>query len=272
MSGKFKHLLRMSGITSAMLALAVATADSGCGTWSGNPKNPSPPAPQPPSNVPVIEPVSVTLRARATSGAALSTAETITVRGKDGASAGTITLTQARVVLKEIRIRASAGDAAIREKFEGPYIVDLMNDRVLPDPGAISLAAGSYSRVELRLHKLDKDANAVGENDPLLDHSIHLAGTYTDAEGRARPFELTHDVSEEFGLEATTPLDLKAGVANAVVLAFQQSIWFDLTGAEVDLGDILGDVVLDEDADDSAKKVRDRIKENLKRSARPERE
>lgn len=248
-----------------MTLTLICFGDAGCGTWLGNPRDPQQPKPEQPQQQ---GDSTVMLRIRGEKpGAALRASSGITVRDKSGANAGTLTLTQARVVLREIRLETAAGDTEERQKFEGPYVVNLLNDIVAPDPGLISINAGTYGRLELKMHKLEKDAGILAEGDPIYDHSVHLTGTYVDAQGKSRSVTLLHDVGEEFALPLRAALAIEQGETNPIIISFKLGNWFDFTGEAVDLSDIAGAIVLDETAEDAASKVRDRIKENVKRSA-----
>ncbi len=232
-----------------------------CGTWLGNPKDPEKTQPQGNSNVTILF---------HGAGGVLALAPTkVTVIGKSGSSIGTLALTQAQIVLKEIRLDTDDSDVEEKQEFEGPFIVDLLNDRMRPDPGAISINAGTYRRIRMKLAKLNKDATV--EGDPMIGRSVSVQGTFTPADGSASQiFALTLDLDEEFriGKSGGTGIPVIEGLTNPVVVAFNLSTWLNFTGAHADLSDLpVGPIILDKNADEMADEVRDSIKELIKRSA-----
>lgn len=249
-----------SSIHKKLLPLLLALACS-CGTWLGNPKDPEKTKPQGNSEV--------TIRFHGTDGVLALAPTDVTVIGKSGSSIGTLALTQARLVLKEIRLDVDEGDAEERQEFEGPIIVDLLNDTMRPDPGVISINAGTYRRIRMKLAKLDKDATV--EGDPMIGRSVSVQGTFTPMDGSAsQTFTLTLDLDEEFriGKSGGQGIPVVEGVTNSVLIAFNLSTWLNFSGAEADLSDLpKGAIVLDKDAKDKADDVRDAIKELIKRSA-----
>ena len=246
-----------------VLMLLLGFEGGGCGTWSGNPKNPGTPTPPAPSAQPPQGQGLVSLSFRGDAAATGLLGTSFPVKGRGGKAAGTIVISSARVVLKEIKLKSRGDDAAQREEFKGPFVVDLVTNTVAPDPGTINLAAGSYAQIELKLDK----------SDVLEGNSVGVEGVYTDAEGRISPFKLSHDVGETFSIAPTAPLSVAEGVANPVVIAFQLATWFDLSTAENDLSDVQGDLTFTKDSSSQpAKKIRDAVKDNLKRSANPRRE
>ncbi|MEZ4741943.1 MAG: hypothetical protein R3B45_05770 [Bdellovibrionota bacterium] len=122
----------------------------------------------------------------------------IEVFAVDGSLAGTISLTEARIVLEEIRLKLLTGaeesaeralalqgddsaatsdsdaseaenagdddssddDGVDHPKFKGPYVVDLLNNVITPAPESIIIPEGLYRRVELRVHKMTGDEAA----------------------------------------------------------------------------------------------------------------
>ncbi|MEZ4741945.1 MAG: hypothetical protein R3B45_05780 [Bdellovibrionota bacterium] len=237
----------------------------GCGTWIGNPKEPDD-SNNPKGNSDVeIEFVG------SQSGANL-TASGVDVIDTNGNKIGTLALSQARLVLKEIKLNIDTGDTDDRQKFEGPYIVNLINNSIYPNPGTISINDGIYQEIELDLHKLEKDdVEGVQSGDPIIDQSIHLSGTYLPIEGGAnRPFSMTFELSEEFKINPSDGMgaEVSQDVINTIVVAFDLDSWFDFSGMESDLSDIESNtIVLDEKSEDPAKSVQEAIKENIKDSA-----
>lgn len=241
----------------------------GCGTWLGNPKDPGNENPPPAGNS------SVTLNILGEVPAALQlAANEIGVIGRSGSVIGTLTMTQARVSLKEIKLKLTSSDVEDRQQFEGPYVVDLLTSQIRPDPGTIAVPAGSYSDIKLKLAKLEKDeiGGVVADNDPLIERSIYLTGTYRPTGGTPVSVTMDFDLDEEFVLRRTGSvfggMSIIEGQTNPVIIAFRLDRWFDFSSSKADMSDLEGNIVLVKDAGELAKKVREAIKENVKLSAK----
>jgi|GEM_PF-1920472 len=124
----------------------------------------------------------------------LATSETevdVPVIGIGGTQIGVLTLSDARVVLKEIKLKTleeresedeaesesddsarriarsgdddegeddssdSSSDSEDNIKFRGPYIVDLIRNESTPSFSTIEIPVGDYREIELKLHKVD---------------------------------------------------------------------------------------------------------------------
>ena len=171
------------------------TLQGGCGTWLGNPKDPGKEKPAGNSEV--------TLKVQGQiPGPAALTASDITVVGTGGTVLGKMTLTQARLSLEEIKIKLASSDTEARQEFEGPYVVNLLNNAVTPDPGAIELPNGNYRNIQLKIAKLEQDEaeGVVADGDPLIDRSIYLMGSYKPTGGSAVSVVMDFDLDEEFSL------------------------------------------------------------------------
>lgn len=191
-----------------------------------------------------------------------SAADSVILSVKDvaGIEIGTLTLTDARLALKDIKLKAKDEDEDGEEesedeedeedeneniKFKGPYVVDLITNTVSPSLDTISIIAATYTEIELKLHKIkggEKDDDSttalVDESDPLFGNSIYIEGLYTGATADSQvtniPFFLTFDFDEKFLLSgsdstfADTSLgfDIVEGAVNEIIIAFRQAKWF----------------------------------------------
>ena len=234
------------------------------------------------------------------------------VTDANGNPIGTLTIDDARLALKEIKLKLAEeeieGNADSLEleqendsiKFPGPYIVELIHNTVSPPLDTITIPAGIYKELELKLDKIEGDEDdedgtqLVDSNDPLFGNSIYIAGTYTGltagGEVTGVPFILSYDFGEKFeltGLDTTTnAADSAVGMTisdlgvNPIIIAFRMVQWFSFSNLETnDKGlDFSGLVVteaigggpqilLDEDAEGDNKDIRKVIKENIKESA-----
>lgn len=251
-----------------VVVLAFVLHSVGCGTWLGNPKDPS--KEQPPSGNSMVN---LKVQGELMDSLPL-TANDIEVLGRSGGVIGTLTLTQARVALKEIRLNLSSGDSRERQEFEGPYIVNLLNSQMQPNAATIAIDAGSYTSINLKLAKLEKDQvnGILSEGDPLIERSIYLTGTYHPVGGASVSVTMDFDLDEEFtlGQSSAVPaaMQITEGDINSIIIAFRLDRWFDFSGSEFDFDNIEGNIVLTKDGEEAAKKVRESIKENIKISAK----
>lgn len=242
----------------------------GCGTWLGNPKDPNKENPPPAGN----STVTLKIQGELPTTTLQLTANDIDVIGRSGSVIGVLTLTQARVALKEIKLKLTNSDADDRQQFDGPFVVDLLTSKILPDPGSIAVPAGSYKDIKLKLAKLEKDeiSGVVSDGDPLIERSIYLTGTYRPQGGSPVAVTMDFDLDEEFVLARSgssfAGMTISEGQANPVIIAFSLERWFDFSNSESDLSDLEGSIVLTKDAEDPGKKIRESIKENIKLSAK----
>lgn len=171
------------------------------------------------------------------------TTSQIVVKNAAGVTVGTITLSDARLALKEIKLKLAQeemdgeaddedGDGETEEesdddiaemledservKYEGPYVVDLLTNASTPSLGEIEMIAGVYKEIEMKLDKIEGDeddgagASLIDPTDPLYGNSIYLSGTYTGdtaaGPGTATdvPFVLSFDFDETFELTGAT--------------------------------------------------------------------
>lgn len=153
-----------------------------------------------------------------------------------GTSVGIIRLSTVRFVLKEFELEQD-GDVEIEFDFEGPYLVDLLAETMIPEPLAADLPSGTYTQIKFKIDRIEGDEEEsvgiplVSTDDPLFGHSMYLAGTYTPTGSDAVPFTYTFDIDTEF--ELTTADDTSVGfsildtVVNDVMIAFRLGRWFD---------------------------------------------
>lgn len=155
----------------------------------------------------------------------------LSVKDAAGIEIGTLILTDARLALKDIKLKAKDEDEEDDEddsvdtddgeeeedeedeneniKFEGPYVVDLITNTVSPTLDTIQIIVATYTEIELKLHKIkgdekDDDGSTalIDESDPLFGNSIYIEGLYSGATADSQvtdvPFFLTFDFDEKF--------------------------------------------------------------------------
>ena len=233
------------------------------------------------------------------------------VTDANGNPIGTLTIDDARLALKEIKLKLAEEEIEGKEdsleleqendsiKYPGPYVVELIHNTVSPPLDTITIPAGVYKELELKLDKIEGDEDdedgtqLVDSSDPLFGNSIYIAGTYTGltagGEVTGVPFILSYDFGEKFeltGLTNTGAADSAVGMTisdlgvNPIIVAFRMVQWFSFSNPETndkDLdfsglvvtedGDGLPQILLDEDAEGDNKEIRKVIKENIKESA-----
>ena len=147
----------------------------------------------------------------------------IGVVGADGVSQGTITLTDARIALKEFKFKRpeteleDESDQAENDgvKLRGPFVVDLLTDTVTPALAAVDVVAGTYTEIQVKIDKIEGTeedgggAPLVDPSDPLFGNSIFISGTYSGTLGGETvvdvPFTMSFDLDEELTLSAPDP-------------------------------------------------------------------
>jgi hypothetical protein len=239
----------------------------GCGTWIGNPENPE-------DDTDDSSKATVDLEIVGDDTAALASSN-IDVIGASGSSIGTITISKAIIALKEVKFELTSGSSNSKVEFEGPYIVDLLNNVTYPDPGSVQVDEGLYTKIKLKLAKVsDDDAEDAGITDTdIHDRSIYIAGTFFSTSGESKSLEMSFDFGESFEIESEDGITLESGTSQAVQLAFKLQEWFDFSNEETnsdgyDFEDITASsIILTDDGEDVEDELQDVIKENIKESA-----
>ncbi len=180
---------------------------------------------------------------------------------------GLFQIDEARVVLADLEFVQAGTNCDETEEseieFRGPYIVDLLTDVSDPDLGEVTVAAGRYCEIELRIEKLDvaEIPTGVDATDPIVEHSILVRGL--SPAGTA--FVVMAEFDEEFEIESR-----EAGIvvsdteSTALILGFLLEEWFvgvDFASATVNQGQILIDP-------NTNSVLLETIKVNVKRSAK----
>ena len=222
-------------------------------------------------------------------------AMTITI----GVTIGTLTLTDARINLGEVELEQDDDEIDTDDEtaqsteieFEGPFVVDFVQETVTPALPRIEMLSGTYDNIKLQLDKVEADdldsagEPLVADTDPLFGNSIYLAGTYTGTTAGGdvtdTPFSLSFDFDEEFELSAlgntAVGLFVEDGQLNPIIIAFRMAQWFVFDNLEtnsdglIDFGDLVTDagpvIVLDETTVGDNATIREIIKNNIEESA-----
>lgn len=217
----------------------------------------------------------------------------------NGVVIGTLTLTDARVALKDIELESDdeIDGEDLELDFPGPFVVDLIHNTVIPPLDTVIVDSGRYTQIEINLDKIEGDEDDEGgiqlvdPSDPLFGNSIYLEGTYTGATAgdsvTAVPFILSFDFDETFELsgvgDSAVGFIAEEGVVNPIIIAFRLARWFNFSdpetnpdGIDFNLLTVSQDtsgqpiILLDEDAgdiSDANDEIREVIEENIEESA-----
>ena len=180
---------------------------------------------------------------------------------------GGIDVTEARIVLKEIEFKPlqSCQEEGNGEfDFDGPFVVDLLNNTSTPDTETVQLVDDTYCKVKLKLAKLEIDEVPFGidSSDPIVESSVIIQGMRSDN----TVFTVLIKQDDEFKIENEQDgfvVDSDTG-ANQFFIAFDLALWFDLVdmdGATIDGGQI----TIDEGNNTS---LYEQIVDNIKTSAK----
>lgn len=144
-------------------------------------------------------------------------------------------------------------------KWKGSFVFDLLTNTVSPEIPSVTVLDGTYRRIEFEV----KPNRVLDAADPLLNHSVYIAGTVS-LNGNSVPFTYALRLSEEFKIRGPQGATVQPDVANSLVISFNPSLWFtgvDFSGATQDAA---GTIVIDEN---SNTKLLDSVKERIKDSA-----
>ncbi len=264
----------------AIIRVFFMLVDGGCGTWLGNPDGSKDPKIEPttPTPSPIIPPSESSVNLTFQGIKPLQLLSTLQVVGKNGTSIGTIVMEQAYIVLGGIEFQSADNEQENDGEidFAGPYIVDVLNDSVSPQPQPKNLAEGLYNEIQLKMEKLEEEqAATLGASvADLINRSIFIKGQYIDSIGTKKAFTMSFSLDEEFNLvKGGAGINLLGGLEQQVVIAFNLQSWFDFSNMEknqdaLDFSDITAaDIVLGEDSDATEKSLHEMIKENIKGSS-----
>ena len=155
--------------------------------------------------------------------------------------ADTLIITSARIVLREIELKAVNDDACDVgmndddgcEEFEtGPMLVDLPLNGAAQTAITIEATPGSYDRIDFEVHKTEGagDAAFIADNPEFDGLSIRVEGTWNGT-----PFVYTSDLDVEQENQLTAPLVVSDNAGTNVTLRVDISTWFrDQNGVLVD--------------------------------------
>lgn len=154
----------------------------------------------------------------------------------------TLVISRVQMVFKEIELKrsnsdlcpddASSSSDACEELMIGPVLVDIPLTTGVTTAASVSIPAGTYRELELKLHLPGTDARDQAfrtANPTFADTTIRVQGTYN-----GRPFVYTSRLDEEMELEFSPPLTIGESGGN-VTVQIDVASWFkSLSGAVID--------------------------------------
>lgn len=169
-----------------------------------------------------------------------------------------VTFTEARVVIRDIEFRPSSNCSGSGEFiYEGPYVVNLLNQKATPSLDEVKLAKGKYCKFEFKLDKLQDNELPAGisSSDEIIDQSVLIKGTDNTS---STSFVVTLDQNQTYELdsEENGGFELTPNASNTLFLVFNLSKLFDtidLSTLDVSSGTIYIDKDNNQDAFDIVK-------------------
>jgi hypothetical protein len=167
----------------------------------------------------------------------------IDVKDRNGTSVGSLEITYAKVVVEEVEIKLNPNDPSSEIDFQGPFVIDLLNDTITPTPSNIQLPSGSYDEIWLGFNQLTSaGATSIGlaSDDPMVGFTFVVEGTYTgpSASGAQTsiPFRIALNTDRGIDLsggEANKEgMDILSSRINDVLIAFRMNKWMDFSSSE----------------------------------------
>jgi hypothetical protein len=144
-----------------------------------------------------------------------------------------VTITEARIVIKEIEFESSLGDSLDFE-LEQPFIQDLLAGSALHEIQSVVVPFGSYKETEIEIDDLDKEDGAVYTQNPeLQDKSILVKGFVNGDRSQAFTFSTKLEAEQEREFNPPLILDENSPSTN-IVITIDMSKWFLLRGDNID--------------------------------------
>jgi hypothetical protein len=149
--------------------------------------------------------------------------------------ANTVIITKAQMVVRRVKLKPADTDAADCSDDDssaddcstihtGPVLVDIPVTANVVATVSAAVPAGTYSRVDFRIHKATDDAADaafVAANPSFEDVSIRVEGTYNGS-----PFVFTTDMTEKQEVALASPLVVEEGVTPNLTIQVDMSSWF----------------------------------------------
>ncbi|GEM_PF-7065972 len=106
--------------------------------------------------------------------------------------------------------------------IKGPFIVDLLTGLSTPDLGALSVPAGTYTNIKIRLGH-----GNVGDTAALDGNTLVAKGTYTVAGMPAQPFSISIRLNEDLKIQSKQTLQLDGATVHTVLVQLMAGDWLN---------------------------------------------
>ncbi len=167
------------------------------------------------------------------------------------ASGSTFTVTEAHLYVKSIKLESEEGSDDIQTgcdssgnkvmlakegdsteieapecdegqdlNLKGPFIVDLINGTSSPEIAPMTVPAGSYSEIKLRL-----DHGNLGDTSALNGSTLIAKGTLTRPDGTSRPFSLDLRLHEDLKIKSKAGITLDGSGIHTILVAINAGDW-----------------------------------------------
>lgn len=238
---------------SGVVASCIVLGSPSCGSWSGNPPSSKiqTGTTTPPEKQGTVE---IVLQG---SGASLKLLDkSLAVTDKNGRPAGHLTLTSVRIVLSDIVVRRDRDDVTARPSLAGPFVLDLMNNSITPQPDKLTLPEGTYKDIALNLYQKSGG-------------SVQLIGTYVSGMQKMTNVKITLDAADQLSLmNGSSQIQVTSGTNQQIAVTFKVDQWFNFTGKDADLSNATGqDIVIEGSMTGETRKLRDAFLGNVKAAA-----
>lgn len=157
--------------------------------------------------------------------------------------------------------------------LKGPFVIDLLSGASTPSLGNLSVPAGIYKKVKIRLEPAREGGGALAVDDALIGNTLHVKGTYTLAGLPEQSFSMILKFDEDLEMEDKVGLKLDPSAMNAILISLKAGGW--MAGLKVKdclekpevTASLAGAMVLSEDSPlGKCLDVESTIKENIKKS------
>lgn len=132
---------------------------------------------------------------------------------------------EARIYVEKAKLEADDKKTLAKDSLKGPYVVDLLNGAATPAMGILSVPAGTYAKVKMKLGEAKKDNGIVSDQDALFGHTLFVKGTYGDTGKPEKIFTLALTFDLELDIKSDTGLKLDSGILNTLLISLTVDQW-----------------------------------------------
>jgi hypothetical protein len=103
---------------------------------------------------------------------------------------------------------------------KGPFIVDLLNGTTSPEMAPLTVPAGTYTRIKLRL-----DHGNVGDTAMLDGNTLVAKGTLSRPDGSSEPFSMNLRLHEDLRIRSRAGIVLDGSSIQTILVALHAGDW-----------------------------------------------